>query len=81
MKMRIYNQRVRDGPWREESMGLLHVHLQSARASFPDVMWRSGLLPNVITLNLLISACEKGQQWHRALGFLGEVRISGLRRT
>ena len=33
------------------------------------VMQKAGLVPNVITYNAAISACEKGEQWQQALGF------------
>ena len=41
-------------------------------------MRHSGLQPDVINVNALISACWKGQQWQRALALLDEMRHSGL---
>jgi pentatricopeptide repeat protein len=32
---------------------------------------RSGLMPNAVTYNAAISACEKGEQWQKALALLG----------
>ena len=36
------------------------------------------LLPNVITFNAAISACEKGQQPQQALDLLQELQLRGL---
>ena len=38
----------------------------------------AGLAPGVTSYNAAISACEKGQQWQRALELLEEVRAAGL---
>ena len=37
-----------------------------------------GLLPNVITYNVAISACEKGQKPQQALHLLQEMLLGGL---
>ena len=37
-------------------------------------MRECGLEPDVISYNAAISACEKGSQWQRALGLLGDMR-------
>jgi pentatricopeptide repeat protein len=37
-----------------------------------------GVEPNVISFSAAISACEKGGQWERALGLLGEMRAVGV---
>ena len=41
-------------------------------------MQRHGVVPNVITYNALISACEKGKQPERALGVLEAMQQQGL---
>lgn len=35
--------------------------------------------PNVITYSAAISACEKGQQWERALELLEQMQAQGVR--
>ena len=42
---------------------------------FLEEMLRTGLQPDVITFNALISACEKGQEGLQAPGFLVEMRL------
>ena len=37
-------------------------------------MRKIGVLPDVITYNAAISACEKSEQWQQALGVLAEKR-------
>ena len=37
-----------------------------------------GVQPNVITYNALISACEKGLQWGKALELLSEMKTQGF---
>ena len=44
-------------------------------------MRAAGITPDVISYNAAISACEKGQQWQRALELFEAVRASGLRPT
>ncbi|CAK0795996.1 unnamed protein product [Prorocentrum cordatum] len=41
-------------------------------------MWIASLEPDVIVYNAAISACEKGEQWQRALGLLSEMREADL---
>ena len=41
-------------------------------------MRQAWLQPNVITFNALTSACEKGQQWQRALGIWEDMRQAWL---
>ncbi len=41
-------------------------------------MREAGLVPNVITYNAAISACEKGEQWQKALGILAVMPEAGL---
>ena len=36
-------------------------------------MWEAKLEPNVISYSTGISACEKGDQWQRALALLREM--------
>ena len=37
-------------------------------------MRKIGVLPDVITYNAAISACEKGEQWQQVLRILAEMR-------
>ena len=41
-------------------------------------MQDQGLVPDVITYNAAISACEKGSQWQQALKLLAEMQGQGL---
>ena len=41
-------------------------------------MWEAKLEPDVISYSAGISACEKGEQWQRALALLGEMRQARL---
>ncbi len=36
-------------------------------------MVRQSLMPNIVSYNAVISACEKGEQWEAALGLLLEM--------
>ena len=38
----------------------------------------AGVVADIITYSAAISACEKGQQWQRAMDFLGQVRAAGM---
>ncbi|CAE8626868.1 unnamed protein product, partial [Polarella glacialis] len=50
---------------------------QTALAMLPD-MRRRGLLPDSVSFNACIHACERGQEWHQALLVLQAMRRSGL---
>ena len=41
-------------------------------------MWEVKLEPNVVSYSAGISACEKGEQWQRALALLSEMREAKL---
>ena len=41
--------------------------------STTGLMARRAVLPNAITCNSLISACEKGCEWPSAIGLLGKM--------
>ena len=41
-------------------------------------MRAAGLTPNAISYSAAISACEKGQQWQRALELLEEMKAAGV---
>ena len=41
-------------------------------------MQAAGAWANVITYSAAISACEKGQQWQRALQLLEEMQAAGV---
>jgi pentatricopeptide repeat domain-containing protein 1 len=42
-------------------------------------MLQSGLVPDVITYNAALIACEKGEQWQQALELLAVMLQAGLR--
>ena len=44
-------------------------------------MLHQGLLPDVITYNALISACEKGEEWRRQFDGSEDMLRQGLSRT
>ena len=49
-----------------------------AAGSLFSEMWEAKLEPSVISYSAGISACEKGEQWQRALSLLDEMREAKL---
>ncbi len=46
-----------------------------------EEMRSSGVPADMVNFNEAISACEKGQQWQRALELLEEMRAAGITLT
>lgn len=52
--------------------------LDTLSASLLDEMRHRGVEPDVITYSAAILACEKGEQWERALSLLDEMQHGGI---